>query len=295
MTITSLQTGRLRGVNEGVSGDLKAGMNRIGRLFPYIAVFFIVALFSGDFVRLGSLTFQIIALLSITVFFIGFWSRVSVWAKGRPSGSSDILRKALSSVFSIECLFAYRLFTEGRIRGLILVLTIWSFTVLTMGSICLSLEYLLRTDLTSSGVFSISMDLAGSALLLSILFYLGRRLIVRRARQIAVMDDIVLLFLFLLIVITGFATEGLRLAYMGVTPDTMRPAGALLAGAITSFSPNPAVILRVKNVAWKIHALLAFFLLAYIPFSKQFHMFAAQIVTKDAGRRKKELRSILHD
>ncbi|MEJ2695759.1 MAG: respiratory nitrate reductase subunit gamma [Candidatus Sulfobium sp.] len=267
-------------------------MNRISRLFPYITVFFIIALFSGDFVRLGSLTFQIIAILSLTIFVTGFWSRVSVWAKG---GSSDILRKALASVFSIECLFAYRLFSKSMIRGLILVLTIWSFSVLTIGSICLSLEYLLRTDLTSSGFFSLSMDIAGSALLLSILFYLGRRLIVERARQIAVMEDMVLLFTFLLIVITGFANEGLRLAYMGVAPETMRPAGALLAGAITSFSHNPAVILRVRDVVWKIHALLSFFLLAYIPFSKQFHMFAAQIVTKEAGRRKRELRSILHE
>lgn len=267
-------------------------MNRISRLLPYLTVIVIAALFSGDFVRLGSLTFQIIALISLTIFIIGFWSRVSVWARG---GSPEILRKTLTSVFSIDCLFAFRLFDKSKIRGLILVLTIWSFSILTMGSICLSLEYLLRTDLTSSGVFSLSMDLAGSALLLSILFYLGRRLIVRRARQIAVMDDVALLLTFLLIVITGFANVGLRLAYMGVTADTMRPTGVLFSRVILSFSHNPAVILKIKDVVWKIHALLAFFLLAYIPFSKQFHMFAAQIVTKDAERRKRELRSILHE
>jgi nitrate reductase gamma subunit len=266
-------------------------MNRTSRLFPFIIVLVIAALFYGDFVRLGSLTFQIMALLSITIFIVGFWSRVSVWAKG---GSSGLLRKALASFFSIKCLFAYRLFSKSKMRGIILVLTIWSFSVLTLGSICLSLEYLLRMKLTSSGVFSLSMDISGSALLLSILFYLGRRLIVRRARQIAVMEDMVLLFTFLLIVITGFANVGLRLAYMGVTPDTMRPAGILFSRMILSFSHKPAVILRIKDVVWKIHALLAFFLLAYIPFSKQFHMFAAQIVTKDAERRERELRSILH-
>lgn len=271
-------------------------MNLITRLFPYITVVVIAALFSGDFVRLGSLTFQIIALMSVTVFAVGFWSRVSVWAKGGvPLWSSDILRNGLTSVFSKECFLAYRLFGKSKIRGLILALTIWSFWILTLGSVCLSLEYLLKTDLTSSEGFSLLMDFAGSALLLSIIFYLGRRFIVRSARQIVVMDDILLLLAFLLIVITGFANEGLRIAYIGVPTAAKRPVGVFLAKEILAFSDNPTVLLRVKDFTWKVHALLAFFLLAYIPFSKQFHMFAAQIVTKDAETRKKELWSILHE
>jgi len=271
-------------------------MKLITRLFPYLTVIAIAALFSGDFIRLGSLTFQIIALVSVAIFVIGFWSRVSVWKKGcSPLESSGILRNTLASVFSKECFLACRLFGKSKIRGLVLVLTIWSFWILTLGSVCLSLEYILKTDLTSFFGFSLLMDLAGSALFLSILFYLGRRLIVRGARQIIVMDDIVLLLAFLLIVITGFANEGLRLAYAGVTPDAGRPAGVLLAKGILAFSDNATVLLRVKDFLWKVHALLAFFLLAFIPFSKQFHMFAAQVATKDAERRKKELWSILHE
>jgi len=271
-------------------------VNFVRKLLPYITVVVIAALFSGDFMRLGSITFKIIALMSGTIFVAGFWSRVSVWAKGcGPLRSSDILRSTLTSVFSKECFLAYRLFGESKIRGLILVLTIWSFWILTLGSACLSLEYLLRTDLTSSGGFSLLMDFAGSALLLSILFYLGRWFIVRSARQIVVMDDIVLLLVFLLIVITGFAKEGLRIAYIGVPAYAMRPVGVFLAKEILAFSDNPTVLLRVNDFTWKVHALLAFLLLAYIPFSKQFHMFAAQIVTKDAERRKKKLWSIVHD
>jgi nitrate reductase gamma subunit len=268
----------------------------VARLLPYITVIVIAALFYGDFMRLGSLTLQIIAVISVTIFVIGFWSRVSVWRKGYvPLGSSGILRIALASIFSKDCFLAGRLFSKSKIRGLVLVLTIWSFWILTLGSICLSLEYSLNTDLTSFSGFSLLMDFAGLALLLSVLFYLVRRLIVRQARQIIVMDDIIVLLAFLLIVITGFANEGLRLAYAGVPPDAVRPAGVFLAKAMLTFSDNPAVLLRVKDFAWKVHALLAFFLLAFIPFSKQFHMFAAQVVTNDAERRKKELWNILHE
>ncbi len=271
-------------------------MNFFPKLFPYISLVFIAAIFSGDFMRLGSLTLRITALMSAGIFLAGFLNRVSVWAKeSSPLRYSDILKNALAGMLSKECFFAYRLFGKSKIRGLILVLTIWSFWILTLGSVCLSLEYLLKTDLTSYGGFSLLMDSAGFVFLLCILFYLGRRFIVRNARQIVVMDDIVLLLAFLLIVITGFANEGLRLAYSGVQPDTMRPVGVFLAKGILSLSDEPTVLLKVKDFIWNVHALLAFFLLAYVPFSKQFHMFAAQIVTKDAERREKELWSILHE
>jgi nitrate reductase gamma subunit len=271
-------------------------MNFFARLFPYLPAVVIAALFSGDFMRLGSLAFRIIALSSVSIFLLGFWNRISVWTKGSaPLKSADIVRKALSGTFSKECFLAFRLFGKSKIRGFILVLTMWSFWILTLGSICLSLEYLLKADLTSSEGFSLLMDCAGLVLLICILFYLGRRFIVRTAREIVVMDDLVLLFTFLLVAITGFLNEGLRLAYSGLPSGAMRPAGAFLAKMILSLSDEPSILLKVKDFIWKIHALFAFFFLAYIPFSKQFHMFAAQIVTREAEERKKELRSILHE
>jgi nitrate reductase gamma subunit len=262
---------------------------------PYFVVVLVIALFSGDFVELGSTTFRAIALISAAAFFLGFWSRVSVWMKSRPSKPAEVLRAALAGAFSRECLLAGRVFRQSRLRGLVLLLTMWSFWILTLGSICHSLEYLLRVDLTSSGVFTVLMDCSGVALFLSVSFYLGRRFVVKTAREIAVMEDIVLLITLLLIVITGLANDGLAIAYAGISPHTMRPAGVFLAKNFLLITDKPMVLLKAKDVVWKAHALLAFFFIGYIPFSKQFHMFAAQIVTRDAQRRKKELWSILHE
>jgi nitrate reductase gamma subunit len=271
-------------------------VNFLRRLSPYLVVVLVIALFSGDFVELGSSTFRVIALISGTAFFLGFRSRVSVWMRSRPLRSSEVLRVALAGAFSRDCLLAGRVFRQSRVRGLVLLLTMWSFWILTLGSICHSLEYLLRADLmTSSGLFTVMMDCSGVALFLCVIFYLGRRFVVKTAREIAVMEDIVLLLTILLIVITGLANDGLAIAYAGISPHTMRPAGVFLAKGFLLITNRPMVLLKVKDVIWKVHALLAFFFLAYIPFSKQFHMFAAQIVTRDAERRNKELWSILHE
>jgi nitrate reductase gamma subunit len=262
----------------------------------FLAAAIVILLFSGDYMRLGISSFKVIALASLSIFFLGFWNRISVWNKG--SGDfkmRNLLNEAIDGFFSKECFLAYRLFQKNKVRGIVLALTIWSFIVLTLGSITLSLEYLLRTDLTSSWFFSCLMDYAGLVLLLCISFYLLRRLVVKNARSVIVMDDLVLLFLFLLIVISGLALKGLRIAYLGGFSGTDSPAALELSKIFLPYSNKPDILLEIKDVMWRFHALMAFLLFAYIPFSKQFHMFAAQIVTKDAERRKKQLWGILHE
>lgn len=266
-------------------------------MFLYIAVITLIcALFSGNFVRLGNLSFKILAILSISVFIAGFWNRISVWTKGSGDmNGSSIAREALTGAFSKECFAAYRLFQKSRVRGVVLALTIWSFLALAFGSSLLSLEYILKTDLTSSAAFSMVMDYSGLVLLLCVIFYIARRVMVKSARSIAVMDDIALLITFILIVLSGFAVEGFRIAYAGIHTNPDSPVGVVIAKIILNYFSEPVVLLKVKDIAWKLHAFIVFFFFGYIPFSKQFHMFAAQIVTRDAEKRKKDLWGIVHE
>lgn len=256
----------------------------------------VILLFSGDYMRLGDIYFKIIALASMAAFFLGFWNRISVWSKG--SGdfkSNNMLKEAVTGFFSKECFFAYRLFQKSSIRGIILALTIWSFTVLTIGSLSLSIEYLLRRDLTSSGLFSFVMDCAGLILLSCLCFYLLRRAVVKNARSITVMEDEVLLSLLFFIVVSGLALKGLRIAYAGGPSINDSPISSGLAEIFLLRCNTPVVLLKVRDVIWKLHALLAFLFFAYIPFSKQFHMFVAQLVTRQAEERNKQLWRILHE
>jgi len=45
-------------------------------------------------------------------------------------------------------------------------------------------------------------------------------------------------------------------------------------------------LLFAHRLSWILHFIFAFSFIVYIPFSKQFHMFAAQITTKAASSRR---------
>jgi nitrate reductase gamma subunit len=262
----------------------------------FLAAAVVILLFWGDYMRLGSTSFKVIAVVSLSVFFLGFWNRISTWSRGGGNMRGyEIAREAIKGAFSKECFFACRLFRESKVRGIVLTLTIWAFMILTLGSICLSLEYMLKVDLSSFSAFSVLMDCSGLLLFCCIVFYLLRRVVVKGPRSIAAADDLFLLTLFLIVIVSGFAVEGLRIAYAGASSEPHSPVGGVLAKLFLSYSEAPAVISRLKDFVWKSHALCAFVFFSYIPFSKQFHMFAAQIVTRDADKRRKQLWRILHE
>jgi nitrate reductase gamma subunit len=251
-------------------------------------------LFSGNYFRLGSFELKAMAIFSGAIFFYGFWKRVRIWSKGAMDiRETEIISDALKGTFSKECFFAARLFKKSAIRGIVLIITIWSFMILTSGSMLLSFEYMTGMLITGSSGFSFLMDMAGTALLFCIIFYIIRRTFVKNAQAITVMEDSALLIIFLLIILSGFMVEGLRIAYAGVA-DSSSFAGNFIAGIFANYD-DPSSILKIKNIFYSLHALFVFLFFAYIPFSKQFHMFAAQIVTRDAERRKRELKRMLHD
>ena len=252
----------------------------------YLWMFCIISvscfLFYGDWMRLGSSFLQTAAILSAVVFTAGIYTRVSLW--------SDV---PVTTFFSADCLFAGRLFRQDKLRGIILLLTIWSFMVLFAGTVLKSLEYTLRLDLTSSKAFSLAMDLAGVTLFFSVLFYFLRRLVDKRVRSITLMGDIWVLAAFALILITGFMLEGARMAYQPDPDGVWSPIG-LLVSKVMRFSRQEDV-LKFQAVLYNIHALLVFTAIACVPFTKQFHMFSAQAVTYSSKKYAAMRKRLMHE
>ncbi len=269
----------------------------------YVAVLAVAIIaafaFYGDWVRLGSPLLQAAAAVSGVVFLAGFHARVSTWARAAATdtGGDSLLRiltSAMVKFFSPDCLFAARLFREHRVRGAVLAVTIWSFMALFAGTLLLSSEYTFGLDLTSSRLFSLVMDLAGGALFLAILFYIIRRMADREARAIAVMGDHLVLWAFLLIILTGFALEGARIAYYRDADAGWSPLGLLASEAVGRLAAREDIP-RIKGVLYNLHALLVFAFIAYVPFSKQFHMFSAQVVTAGARERARLRKRLMHE
>lgn len=244
--------------------------------------------------------FYVASLISSIVFVTGLYSRFSIWLKGNeePSdllsdkGSGGIILMSLGYFFSRDCLLAKRVMSKSRLRGIMLIFMYWGFTILFIGTIIVGLDHYLKLGLLRGAfylLFSFILDISGLAALTGSVFFIFRRIVLSRD-LVSGWDDLPLLILLSLIILSGFSVEGARLSITGPTHIDWSPVGALFAdllGGISNAMTYP--------IFWSFHVLSALFFIAFIPFSKQFHMFASQITTQDAKFREKRLKELVHD
>ncbi len=119
-----------------------------------------------------------------------------------------------------------------------------------------------------------AFDLAGLMMLSGLVIATVRRFVVRpKIVRTEVSDAASILFL-LAVVLGGFILEGMGIA--GAVPghradDTFSFVGYLFSKAM------PSTIGQYYDQVWLVHGLMSALLIAYIPFSKLFHMFASPI------------------
>ncbi len=246
------------------------------------------------------IAFYISSLLSLLIFLAGLYSRFSIWLKGRDEpddllegkGLGGLLLLSFRYFFSKECLLARRVMSKSRIRGIMLIFIYWGFTILFIGTILVGLDHYLRLNILKGYIyliFSFILDLAGLAVFTGTAFFIVRR--IRLSEDIiSGWDDLPLLVLLIIIVLSGFSVEGLRLSLTDPPFMDWSPVGALFAALFSGVNSPKTYI-----VFWCIHVMTALSFIAFIPFSKQFHMFAAQITTKDALLRSQRLGGFVHD
>ncbi len=88
--------------------------------------------------------------------------------------------------------------------------------------------------------------------------------------------------MFLLIAITGFTVEGMRLSALRPPNMDYSYGGALFSRILGLVGIDP--IANYTGI-WIIHVGLVLLLIAYLPFSKFFHIFAAQVSVAAAEKR----------
>lgn len=250
--------------------------------------------------------FYIAAAISGAVFFIGSWLKVSIWLKGRDDPFDAISKKSFLGliktsilyIFSKDCLFAQRVMGKSKLRGVMLIFVYWGFIILFIGTVIVAIDYDIGLHILKGQfylIYSLVLDIAGGLALMSLSFYILRRYIFSRQAVVSDWDDAVVLVLLFLVVLSGFCIEGARLARLGPPSMDWSPVGAVFVLIFKTFTPQEATLKILHRVFWIFHAFFALVFIAYIPFSKQFHMFAAQITTLEASRRNSRLWEIIHE
>jgi Fe-S oxidoreductase/nitrate reductase gamma subunit len=227
--------------------------------------------------------FYPLAAFSMAIFAYGLYRRWQLWtALGKPEWRIDNLAQRVKLLLSNGLLQikTFRDLYPGLMHGLLF----FGFVVLTIGTALIANETYITGPLLGwvylRGLvylgFSFLMDLFGLFVLIGILLLIDRRYIGKPDRlgykgtPENTPDDAIVLLLILVIVVTGFLGEALRIHVTHPSWEVWSFAGWTLAKAFTGVDPDTARALHRVN--WWIHALLSLGFIAYIPFSRLLHI-----------------------
>ena len=259
----------------------------------------------GDIPGFVRIIFYISAAAAVFMFVFGAWLKASIWLRGKDDSFDYVSKKSMLGLaklsvvylFSKDCLFAKRVMVKSRLRAVMLMFVYWGFIILFIGTIIIALDYDLHLNILRGQFYlwyKLILNIAGGLALISLLFYILRRYVFSRNKVVSSWDDAFVLNLMFLIVFSGFCIQGTRLARFHPAMMDWAPVGAFFSMIIGAIVQGQGLLKTIYRIFWIFHALCAFTFIGYLPFSKQFHMFTAQITTLEASRRKANLWEVIH-
>jgi len=222
-------------------------------------------------------------LFSMAAFFLfaGAYVSVQVWRRGKRSSLHHPVHwPSVSRGLLDQAVLGKRVYRHSRLRWTIFFAISMAFVALTaVFLLTLVFRFLLPAGnpVTDTGglVLDFLADLLGGVVALGVLLALYRRTLGKGPHLKSEPEDFIILFLLFAIVLTGFFLEACRLAVVSPEPRIWASfLGAALASVLRSWEAPWTV---VRFYGWLLHAVLVFAFLAYLPFSKLFHLITSPI------------------
>jgi nitrate reductase gamma subunit len=242
---------------------------------------------------------------TLTVFIVGLIGSFSFWLSGtlgsgiREAGAfvqaGRLMSRVLRTIFSkkiapvisalvLDGLLQRRLYRQSKSRWLIHGLIFYPFGF----RFCWGLVALLASLLHPQGSLAWTMldknnpltafgfDLSGVVVLVGITIALLRA-VFRRAQKIPGLPhhDFPALGLIAAIFVVGFVLEGMRIAMTGDPPGSEYAFVGFMIGRIFR---DAASLVDIFGYVWYVHAILTGAFIAYLPFSRMFHILLAPVV-----------------
>ena len=266
----------------------------------------------------GYLTaFIALAVLSTCAFFVGMFYNVMAWMEGTIEGvdkgltrggklaiSARRFARAIFSrdfarqfkIFVFDSIFLRKLWRTSKARWLFHAFILFGF----LGIFVLDIIVTLAVDVfpTFGYMFQIhssfpvkywvrdfGFDFFGLILLIGLLAAAGRRFITRPKQLVTSSEDVVSILFLLAVVLSGFIVEGVSIAN-NLPGHTYNQGYSFVGLAFAQFMPT--ITPQTYWQIWFLHAVVSVALIAYIPFSKLFHMFAAPLAIQIEGIVKKD-------
>ncbi|MCK4455261.1 MAG: (Fe-S)-binding protein, partial [Thermoplasmata archaeon] len=202
----------------------------------------------------------------------------------------------------IKSLLSFGLIQRGTLReafpGIFHSFIFWGFVVLAVGTSVVFMQEDLFVHLLFDELFlygALALDVMGVVAIFGILMALFRRYVTKPKRLDNKREDAIVLVALLLILLTGYFVQGLRIA----TDDNMgplcrttaeltgedilercqdplySPVGHAFGGFFLAVGISGGLAYNIWFAMWWFHLALAFATVAYIPYSKLLHMIAS--------------------
>ncbi len=216
--------------------------------------------------------FYILAAVAVAVFLFGVFVHVSVWTRGRKHQRIPFSGQAISNLL-LDGMLGRRIFSGDIAAGTMHLLIMWGFIGLFVGTVLISADYWVYHFLKGTFYlwYSTSLEIVGVMLAVGLLWAFIRRYVQQVARLERRPEDFVVVVFLFLVVLSGFAVEGLRLAAQ--RPEWGR--WSFVGHWVGLLWAHPESALAAYPYLWWAHALLSLGFIAYIPYCKLFHMLAA--------------------
>jgi Fe-S oxidoreductase/nitrate reductase gamma subunit len=203
---------------------------------------------------------------SLVVFSWGWAKRFRIWKKGKPSRRWDHLFQRLSKCMKAG--LVQRSVFNRKIAGLSHYLIFLGVAIPIVIIVVAQARPVLGP--WPARLVSLLLDVMGLGLLCGLCLALFRRVWRQGELPEQGLADAVVLGLLLCVVITGFGTEGFRLATSPADESDWSPVGRLLALALPSSAEATAVM-------WRVHFLLVLAFLSAMPWTRLRHLIFAPL------------------
>jgi Fe-S oxidoreductase len=229
----------------------------------------------------GQIFLLLIMGAGICIFLYKAYEAYRLMMKGQKENRLDRIGERIKSVI-FYALAQVRIFADP-LAGFMHIFIFWGFVTLSIGygnAIISAFWKDFAFPLTRTEAYMILHDVIAAMVIISVIIALFRRIVIRPPRLEYTTEAIVILCLIFCIVGLDFASEGFKRAYeLRVSPSPgYAPPITTFVGAHckdSNFSTN--MLTTLSYLCWWLHMALIFTFLAYLPFSKHFHIVTAII------------------
>ncbi len=218
-------------------------------------------------------------ILALAIFGFGIYQRYSLWKIGQPTNRND--HKAVRFRSVLDYILTHRKILRERQPGLMHFLIFWGMLVLVLGTSIVALKADIGIDIMYGNLYlyfmSLGLDLFGLGVLVGLLIAIVRRYVQKADGLDNRQDDLVILLLLTAIIITGFLTEGLRIAATNDPWAVWSPIGNAVSIVFNGMSVSAMEV--THQILWWTHLFLAFGFIAYLPYSKLIHIVTSPLNT----------------